>query len=255
MADDKNTKDVEPNPPSGFLIFFIVTLVVTGLKIFMPGSSQYFDSIYILIIIVSQYLINLNLTKTLCYDTDYKLAFITTVFPWVMLFGVMNLMLSIFPGWLVPFSNTFGYFVISLMGSKDLVRKIFIDPNTEAAGNLSKPLSYIYSDQSLLINEVSTENFETFWTNSATLRNPDVTPDEKENFKKLIIVKDSISKCIWQLLTGGLITAISYNYILNSNCMPSAEQAKAESAAINSEREERENSNKNEQEYSNQPFV
>lgn len=255
MADDENPQSTDsPTPPSGFLIFFVVTLIVTGLKIFMPGSAQYFDSAYILVIIISQYLVNLNLTKELCYELDYKTAFMTTLFPWVIIFGVMNLMLTIFPGWLVPFSNTFGYFIATLAGSKDLVRKIFKDPKTETAGDLARPLSYIYNDQSLLVNEVSIENFDTFWNKSGTLKTGDAE-QYKDDFKKLIVMKDTISKCIWQLLAGGLITSISYNYILNGNCMPTAAQAQESSDKFKANLSAEEERKNNQPEYSKNPFM
>lgn len=232
-TDQQDTKT--SNPQSGFFIFLIVTLIVTGFKIMMPSSDQLIDASYILIIIITQFMINLGLTKTLCYETNYKKAFMTTIFPWVMLFGVINMMLTIFPGWLSPFSNTFGYFAATLAGSKGTVDSIFIDPTTEQAKSMAKPLAYIYSDRSLLMNQVTLESFDDYWNKSAPLmKTPGqegYDPDGREKFLKLIRLKTTISKCVWQLLTGGLITAISYNYILNSECTPSIEQTKAEAAA------------------------
>ena len=204
MADTDKTD----TPPSGFLIFFIVTVIVTALKIIMPKAAAFITSGYILVIIITQFFINLSLTKSLCYAVDYKKAFLITVFPWVMLFGVINMMLDVFPGWLSPFSNTFGYFAATLAGSKDLIRKILKDPTTEEAGDLSKPLSYIYSDQSLLINQVTIDNFDEFWDRMSQTRlmNPGVSNNSqlKEKFLSIITLKDTISRCIWQILTGGL---------------------------------------------------
>lgn len=238
MADTDKTS----TPPSGFLIFFIVTVIVTVLKIIMPKAGAFINSGYMLVIIISQFFVNLSLTKSLCYAVDYKQAFLITIFPWVMLFGVINMMLDVFPGWLSPFSNTFGYFAASLAGSKDLIRKIFKDPTTQSAGDLSKPLAYIYSDQSLLINQVTIDNFDEFWERmeKTGLMNSNIDkPKLKEKFLGIITLKDTISRCIWQILTGGLITAISYNYIMNSNCMPTAEQAEIDAKKIEKEIDER----------------
>lgn len=239
MADTDKTS----TPPSGFLIFFIVTVIVTVLKIIMPKASAFITSGYMLVIIISQFFVNLSLTKSLCYAVDYKQAFLITIFPWVMLFGVINVMLDVFPGWLSPFSNTFGYFAASLAGSKDLIREIFKDPTTQSAGDLSKPLAYIYSDQSLLINQVTIDNFDEFWERmeKTGLMNTGVGNSSKlkEKFLGIITLKDTISRCIWQILTGGLITAISYNYIMNSNCMPTAEQAEIDAKKIKEEVDKR----------------
>ena len=46
---------------------------------------------------------------------------INTIIPWVLIFGVINIILIIFPGWISPFANTFGYGVMNLLGLKQLL--------------------------------------------------------------------------------------------------------------------------------------
>ena len=65
---------------------------------------------YVLIIIIGQFFINLNLTAQMCHKAQGYQTLTITVVPWMVIFGVFNLLLSFFPGWLKPFSNTFGYF-------------------------------------------------------------------------------------------------------------------------------------------------
>ena len=49
---------------------------------------------------------------------------INTIIPWVFIFGVINLILIIFPGWLSPFANTFGYLAMKIFGLNDLLNSI-----------------------------------------------------------------------------------------------------------------------------------
>jgi len=41
-----------------------------------------------------------------------------------MIFGILNLLLLTLPGWLAPFSNTFGYAIAKLAGLSDLMNEI-----------------------------------------------------------------------------------------------------------------------------------
>ena len=74
---------------------------------------------YILIVIIGQFFINLNLTTQMCHKAQGSQTLLITIIPWMVIFGVFNLLLSFFPGWLKPFSNTFGYFVASWFDLKD----------------------------------------------------------------------------------------------------------------------------------------
>ena len=43
---------------------------------------------------------------------------------------------------------------------------------------------------------------------------------------KYILLKNNISEFTWFVLTGGLVTSASYNYILNSGCQQSVSEMK-----------------------------
>jgi hypothetical protein len=46
--------------------------------------------------------------------------------------------------------------------------------------------------------------------------------DYKDKLLGFIRLKDNISIFIWYLLTGGLVTSVSYNYIVNAKCKQNA---------------------------------
>ena len=71
--------------------------------------------------IASQFIINISLTKELCGESSYGNAFLYTFIPWVVIFGLLNIALMMFPGWKAPFSNTFGYLVVKAAGIRSLL--------------------------------------------------------------------------------------------------------------------------------------
>ena len=68
----------------------------------------------------------------------------------------------LFPGWLIPFSNTFGYGIAKLGGLNNLLNKILKPQDATGNPKLTKALADIYTDRSLLINEIGISNFDTF---------------------------------------------------------------------------------------------
>ena len=105
-------------------------------------------------------------TYRLCNDHyQYMNAAYITLVPWVLIFGILNLMLLIFPGWLSPFSNTFGYgYDCNARELKRLFRNVFKDPGTVSgqSDKATEALNYIYGNQSLLVNEITMQNFDEF---------------------------------------------------------------------------------------------
>lgn len=176
---------------------------------------------YLLFIIISEFFINLSLTSTFCEGTpQYYNATFSTIIPWTLMFTTIIAILRLFPGWLAPFSNTFGYGLSVIMGIKDLFNKLII---TNFDGLKSKTvkeaLTYITTDNSILINEITIENFDDFWKNmSEIFVKQNITNEIKLELFNIVRAKTILSEVIWFLLTGLLVISISYNNIINSNC-------------------------------------
>ena len=166
----------------------------------------------------------------MCGSRQWNTALLVTLIPWVVIFGILNVVLMIFPGWLAPFSNTFGYGIARLLGVGDVLTDIFkpkLDVN-ESNKVMVEALEHIYSDKSLLINEITTSNFEQFWTNMSSLFNTGVATDTdlKQKLFGFIRLKDIVAEYIWYLLTGGLVTSVGYNYVVNTGCSQSLKDMK-----------------------------
>ena len=166
-----STKDTTttptPDPAAAMLFFFIVTSIHCVIGILMGGGTTMQNIImklsYILFVIIGEYFINLNLSNSMCGVKQWRSTLFITIVPWLLIFGTMQLFITIFPGWMSPFSNTFGYLVAKLMGLPELMKLIVVPQGT---GEVERALLNVTTDDSLLINQFSTESVvETTATN------------------------------------------------------------------------------------------
>lgn len=241
---DTNDKNV---PKPSMLFFFMATTIYAVVKYNIEAKSLTLaTTCYIITVIIGHYLINMDLVTATCNSSNWRLAFIVTIVPWVMMFGTIILILTVYPGWKTPFSNTFGYAMTRFSGGKKLTSEIFppsskIDGTSKDATSIKESLAYIYSDQSVLINEVTAENFDNFWKDTEPIRSPESKEGDnnklKERFMKLVKLKDIVGEYVWYMLTGSLVIAVGYNYIIASTCSPSVENIKKQAAAYEEERQ------------------
>ena len=199
--------------------------------------------IYVLVLIIGNYFINLNIASALCGSVQWTNTMFNTIIPWVFVFASIIVLLMLLPSWLSPFSNTIGYFIAKVMGLTELFN-LLLKPQAVINGEsqirtpatpgneiVSENLQKIYSDRSLLINEITQTNFNNFWNNlqNGGLLRSDETSQKNQDANKIalfnfIVLKDCIAEFIWYLLTGLLVTSISYNYIINSTCTANVKQ-------------------------------
>jgi len=224
-----------PNPMFSIILFIILTIgyfIVKYMFLSKDNSSTYLLVAlysYLGINIISQLIINISLTNQICGESQWYNAFFITAIPWIVIFGVLSILLKIFPGWLMPFSNTFGYGIAKLGGINELFSDILVNETQSKSKSLNKALQDIYSDQSLLINQVSIENFDKFWETleKSNILKSNVSNDKKQEFKNFVTLKTIISEFIWFILVGLFTISASYNYIINLACDNSVASMKA----------------------------
>lgn len=234
------------------VIFFILitTIFTVIIYITLPNNipsnetntstNTIYFLIYILILVIGNYFINLNITKTVCGgQPQWVTTMINTIIPWILIFGVMNIVLIIFPGWVSPFANTFGYGAMNLLGLKDLLNTILNLEKDNPGANIpndqklvARGIQEIYSNSSLFINQVpvKSDKFKEFvnilissqyFRKGITINSPEII-----SLYKLIQFKELVGKYIWNILTGILVTSISYNFIVNVSCSNSLREMK-----------------------------
>jgi hypothetical protein len=218
-----------PDPTISMLWFFIITSIYFFLRFNTQSKLErrIYTGVYILLLIVGMYFINLSLTTAMCGTRQWQTAMNVTAIPWLMIFGVLNLFLQLFPDWLNPFANTFGYALAKLLGASELFKSLFKDPNELTGTNaadvqvMRDALDKIYFDDSLLLNELSVDTLPTFFTRMNPILKP-MSADDKTKVEQQLTyflnIKEDVALYVWYMLTGAFVTAVSYNYIVGMKC-------------------------------------
>ena len=86
--------------------------------------------------------------------------------------------------------------------------------------SVQESLALIYSNKSLVFNEISSTNFMSFWKRLKPLMKENINEDIKvrDDLYKMVIIKDSVAEYIWYMLTGLLVCSVSYNYLSFAKC-------------------------------------
>ena len=236
--------------------------------------------LFFLVLIIGEYFINLAMSKDICGFDQEKTAVIATILPWFLVLGVLKAALIVFPGWLSPFSNTFGYIFVSVVTDlKDVFNNILtpqfdLTPAKTGAAqtgggggglqdsadvpadevknkrDIGRALEQIYTDQSILLNELNLGNLDRFWDSfkESRLIRPSAKVDDLEKIRKFLIMKSVVGEFVWLVLCGMLVVSISYNYLLNMGCSFTPEQQKIRAQVL---KEKQDNAKKKEDEAKN----
>lgn len=222
-----------PNPTFSIIFFVIITTIYSIIKYNLKSntSQTIYFGIYICVLLIGQFFINLNLSNVLCGENQWGTTLMITAIPWVFIFVMISYLLTLFPGWLAPFSNTFGYGVALLAGIGSLMNNILqpnpkLVPNNQQTKIIQESLAHIYADKSLLINEITLENFNYFWQKMSGIFKEGVKDNTqlKLQLYNMVKLKTLVAEYIWYILTGLLVTSVSYNYLINSGCSRSTDE-------------------------------
>lgn len=234
--------------------------------------------LFFLVLIIGEYFINLAMSKDICGFDQEKTALIATVLPWFLVLGALKSALVVFPGWLIPFSNTFGFmFVSTVTDLKDVFNAILtpqfdLAPASQKGGgggtetlvnsadvpnddvknkrDIGRALEQIYTDQSIILNELNLDNLDRFWDSfkESRLIRPSAKMEDLEKIRKFLMMKTIVGEFVWLVLCGLLVVSISYNYLLNMGCTFTPEQQKIRAQVL---KETQEATKKKEQEEKN----
>ena len=243
---------VKKEPYSAKIYFILLTLFYIILKqttIFDADNKKAISYAvsYALLIFITQYFVNLNITKDLCGEIQYTSAIKSTFIPWLLIFGTTVAILFIFPSWINPFSNTLGYMFAKMSGVETLLTDIFKSrfesqdtKGLNPAGH--EALENIYGNKSLLINEINSENYDRFWEKmkDGKMLKEGVADNAalKNKFKGLILLKENVGLMVWYLLSGILSSIVSYNYLITFDCNRNVSEMKQRYMEYKKKREE-----------------
>jgi len=167
--------------------------------------------------------------EIICGEYKYKIAFYATIIPFIFIYSFGIFLISIFPGWVRCFSNTFGSSILSLGLQSTIINKLNETQDTSSVP--SSRIRQLYSnDPKILLNEIEFDRSGNLTSNvinaykelGITIKNENDNENDNDEiknlFKQYIYCKDSIGEGIWHFLLGIISILSSYNIILAENC-------------------------------------
>jgi hypothetical protein len=209
-------------------------------KSYISNSYMYL-AIYVLLVIVIQFMVNSSIIASNCggnITENMGAAGILTFLPWILIFGVLVLILTIYPGFKSAFSDVVGYYYVSgsatkllteLLVNKDIEKKIVEDPNMtpekkESIESAADAIIKICGNTSILINQIVPSNFDQYWGILTPLMKdkyqaggPEADKMKNDLFE-LVVTRDNVGEAMWYIYTGLLLTSIVQLKITNRGC-------------------------------------
>jgi hypothetical protein len=207
-------------------------------------NSYTFLAIYFFAVILIQIMVNVNIINDKCggnVSENIGFAGMITLVPWTLIFGILLIILTIYPGFKSAFADVIGYYWVSSTANK-LITELLIDRDVQ--NNLSESMSQstkneldraadaiikICGNTSVLINQMTPHNFQKFWEILNPLKKDKYRPnsnnyneveaiDKRNNLFNLVVTKDNIGESMWYLYTGLLVTSVVQLKIASRGC-------------------------------------
>jgi hypothetical protein len=203
-------------------------------------NNYLYLGIYLVLVMLIQFVVNASVISTTCggsISENIGAAGILTFIPWTLIFGVIIIVLLIYPGFKSAFSDVVGYFYISgsatkiiteLLVNRDLEKKLTGTETKEERESLedaADAIVKICGNTSILINQIVPDNFEKYWKILTPLMKPQYrdtnsaeTKDIRQEFFQLVVTRDNIGEALWYIYTGILLTSIVQLKITTRGC-------------------------------------
>ena len=226
-------------------------------------TSYVFLASYLIVVMIIQVIINMNLITTKCGGKSMDnigVAGLTTFVPWTLIFGILIVVLTIYPGFKSAFSDVIGYYWVSSSANK-LITELLISPDVQPKIDTDNALNEegkkqmqsaadaiikICGNNSVLINQMTPHNFADFWKLLIPLMKPQYKSNANgEEAKKiqeqlfdLVVTKDNVGEAMWYIYTGLLVTAIVQLNISTKGCIKSVKTMEETAAKYSMQQQE-----------------
>ena len=245
-----------------FFIFIITFFYYQNGKIpySIDNSDKYLNmsrsALYLFALITSQICINIFYIINKCGSSFAKslaVAFTITFIPWFFYFGVLIVVITIFPDIKSCFSNVVGYFAIS--GKANIImNELLLDAKIQESMNdlsdndkvkynkAAETILKIVGNKSILVNEITPFNFSEIWNTLQPLVKPEIVGDKlneyKEQLFQIVSTKENIGESMWYLYTAVLLVSIVSYQLSVKGCVKDISAMKAEHDAYLKKEEE-----------------
>ena len=207
------------------------------------SNNYVFLGAYLLLVLIVQFSVNSSIISVNCGGSmkeNVGAAGALTFIPWLLIFGVMMLILVIYPGFKSAFSDVVGYYYVSSKAN-DILTKLLKDSRIESTINTATTsveesrklestadaILKIMGNSAVIINQILPDNFLRYWDTLKPLmkdefKTTDPT-DLKEQLFDLVVTRDYIGELMWYIYTGVLLTFLVGLKIATRGCNSSPE--------------------------------
>lgn len=225
MPAKQNKKDIKiEKSPLGELAFLSIALIIYyAIRFFLadkfsirnPNMGKILTTVMVLIVIVSQIITSIYLSKSHCNGTpQIGSAFLHTLLPNLLYMGPIIALLIFFPGFKAPFSNTFGYLAITPW-VKSAINEVLVGDSEKSNSLLKK----ICQDESILVNLLTpsekgfTQRLENLTKDSDGLRTDWKGTKGEATLYNLVVIKDMVGEWFWIVLGLAITISTTFNGI------------------------------------------
>jgi len=214
------------------------------------SNSYMYLAIYILLVIMIQFIVNSSIIASNCggnITENMGAAGVMTFLPWILIFGVLVLILTIYPGFKSAFSDVVGYYYVSSTANKlitdllvntDIEKKMSEDttmtPEKKASlESAADTIIKICGNTSILINQIVPSNFQEYWSILKPLMKDKYQTDSPETQKmqsdlfEIVVTRDNVGEAMWYIYTGLLLTSIVQLKITSRGCTSNTQTMEA----------------------------
>ena len=204
-------------------------------------KSYLYLIIYFLLVVLSQFFINVGIIVNKCggnLKDNFAAGALMTFIPWIFIFGLVVLVLIIFPGFKSAFSNVVGYFAVSGQANK-VLNELLVNANIQEALNAetdqakkaslqksAEAIIKLCGNASIMINQIVPENFTQYWALLVPLMKEQYQTSENAeliNLKKqllsVVVTRDNIGEALWYTYTAVLLISIVQYNLSSRGCV------------------------------------
>lgn len=204
-------------------------------------SNYIYLGVYYLCVLLSQIVLNSAVIINLCGGSISKnigAASLITIFPWTLIFGVIIIVLIVFPGFKSAFSDVVGYFYVSNSAHTLLSNLLLIDESIsseinkatvndettqKAMKHAANVIIKLFGNLGILINQIVPSNFIDYWKLLDPLMKPEYRNNNneqiREDFLNIVISRDNVGEAMWYIYTGILLLSIVQYNITTRGCI------------------------------------
>jgi len=229
-------------------------------------KQSYFRLVgYFIFVVLFQFFINTSSIVSRCggsFTKNIGSSAFWTFIPWTFIFGVVMMVLIVFPGFKSAFSNIVGYYYIAGRANQ-ILAELLVDVNAETAIDKSFDMSQesgedgklkvngstkeeyqeiqqallsLAGNMSILVNKIVPSNFIQFWNlllplMKSKFRNPlsaGELNEKQSELLQLVVAKDDIGEGFWYGYTAVLLITMIQYYINTLDCNKSVDQMQQE---------------------------